>query len=326
MYVVGVDLGGTKILTALVDLTGTVRARRRVLTPQAGPAAVVEAIAATVEGVLADAGLARTDCLGVGVGAPGPLDPRRGVVYEPANLPGWRDVPLAALLAEALGLPSHVENDANAAALGEWWVGAGRGIADLVYITVSTGIGGGIILGNRLLQGVSGTAGEIGHTVVDADGPLCGCGRRGHLEALASGRAIARMAAEAVASGRPTALAAVGADPARLSAEVVAEAARHGDAVAREIYQRAGFYVGVGVANVLNLLNPRTVVIGGGVSKAGDLLLDPVRRTARQLAFDRPARDAEIVPAALGDDVGVVGAAAVVLERLGRLAAPGDAR
>ncbi len=323
MYVVGVDLGGTKILTALVDLTGAVRARRRVATPQSGPAAVVDAIAATVEGVLAEAGLSRAACPGIGVGAPGPLDPHSGVVYEPANLAGWRDVPLADLLGGRLGLPCYVENDANAAALGEWWAGAGRGISDLVYITVSTGIGGGIILGDRLLHGVSGTAGEIGHTVVDADGPLCGCGRRGHLEALASGRAIARQAAEAVASGRPTALAALGADPARLTAEVVARAAREGDPVAREIFERAGFYVGVGVANLLNLLNPRRVVIGGGVSKAGDLLLDPVRRTARQFAFERPARDAEIVPAALGDDAGAVGAAAVVLVRTGRLAASG---
>ncbi|MDR7401919.1 MAG: ROK family glucokinase [Armatimonadota bacterium] len=322
MYVIGVDLGGTKILTALVEPSGDVRARRRVATPQAGPEAVVEAIAATVEGVLADASLPRADCLGVGVGAPGPLDPQTGVVYEPANLPGWRDVPLAALLAARLGLPCHVENDANAAAVGEWWVGAGRGVADLVYITVSTGIGGGIILGHRLVQGCSGTAGEIGHTVVDLDGPVCGCGRRGHLEALASGRAIARMAAEAVAAGRPTSLAALGADPARLSAEVVAREAGRGDAVAREIFERAGFYVGVGVANLLNLLNPRRVVIGGGVSKAGALLLDPVRRTARQLAFERPARDAEIVPAALGDDAGVVGAAAVVLQRTGALGVP----
>lgn len=320
MYAIGVDLGGTKILTALVDGAGRVMQRHRVPTPREGPAAVVEVIAGTVDAVLQGTALGRPEMAGIGVGSPGPLDPRTGIVFEPPNLPGWRDVPLAQMLSDRLGMVTHIEHDANAAALAEWWIGAGRGIRDLVYMTISTGIGGGIILGDVLLQGVSGTAGEVGHTTIDVNGPRCGCGRPGHLEAMASGPAIARMAAEASGTGRRTAvLAMAGGDPSRITAEMVEEAARQGDAVARDVLARAGFYIGVGVANLLNLLNPRRVIIGGGVSKAGELLFGPIRRTVSDLAFEHPARDAEVVPAALGDDVGAIGAAAVVFARSGRL-------
>ncbi len=320
MYAIGVDLGGTKILTALVDGAGRVVQRHRVPTPRGGPAAVVEAIAGTVDAVLQGTAVHRPQTTGIGVGSPGPLDPRTGIVLEPPNLPGWHDVPLARMLSDRLGMITHIEHDANAAALAEWWIGAGRGVRDLVYVTISTGIGGGIILGDALLQGHSGTAGEIGHTTIDVDGPRCGCGRPGHLEAMASGPAIARMAAEASGTGQRTVvLAMAGGDPSRITAKMVEEAARQGDVVARAVLARAGFYIGVGVANLLNLLNPRRVIIGGGVSKAGELLFGPIRRTVSELAFEHPARDAEIVPAALGDDVGAIGAAAVVFARSGRL-------
>jgi glucokinase len=315
-FAVGVDLGGTKLLTALVTDRGTVLARERVATPQDGPPSVVAAIAETVSAVLRATGATPDQCRGIAVGAPGPLDPRTGVVYEPPNLPGWRNVPLADMLRSRLGMPAHVENDANAAALGEWWMGAGRGVRDLVYMVVGTGIGGGIISGDTLWQGVSGTAGEIGHTTIDVNGPRCGCGRPGHLEAMASGPAIARMAREAMAAGRTSVLRSLaGGDPARVTAATVAQAAAQGDAVAAEVFERAGFYIGVGVANLLNLLNPARVIIGGGVSRAGELLFAPVRRTVRALAFERPAADAEVVPAQLGDDVGAIGAAAVVFVR-----------
>lgn len=315
-YAVGVDLGGTKILSALVDEGGVVHQRHRMATPQQGPESVVAAIASSVQTGLQGSRAGEGDVVGVGVGAPGPLDPRSGVVFQPPNLAGWYNVPLADLLRRRLELPVFVENDANAAALGEWWVGAGRGVHDLVYITVSTGIGGGLIINDALVHGVSGTAGEIGHITIDIHGPRCVCGNTGCLEVLASGKAIARMAREAIAARRSTkVLELAGGDTERITAEVVATAARQGDAVAREIFDQAGTYVGVAVASVVNLLNPAKVVIGGGVSKAGDLLFAPVRRTVRERAFERPARDAEIVPAALGDDVGVVGAAAVVFAR-----------
>lgn len=314
--VVGIDIGGTKTLSAVVDPAGRVLARHRIETPQTGPGAVVAALAAGAEAVVAAAGLRSEDLLGMGVGAPGPLDPATGVVFEPPNLEGWRNVPLAALLQDATSLRVFVENDANAAALGEAWVGAGAGVRDLIYITVSTGIGGGLILNGELYHGVSGTAGEIGHMTVEPDGPVCTCGRRGHLEAVASGQAIARMAQEAVRAGAPTRLSALG-PPEGLSAEAVARAAAEGDQLAGEIFARAGAYIGIAVASLVNVLNPAMVIFGGGVSKAGDLLFDPVRRVVRERAFERPAAAVRIVPAALGDDAGVIGAAAVVYRRLG---------
>lgn len=318
-YALAVDIGGTKILTALVAASGTVRARHRAETPARGVEPVLEAIAAGVRAVREETGVAADDIVAVSVGAPGPLDPRTGVVFEPPNIAAWYNVPLADLLAPRVGMPVVVENDANAAALGEWWVGAGAGASDLIYLTVSTGIGGGIIIDDRLVHGVSGTAGEVGHMTIDVSGPPCRCGRStGCLEALASGTAIARMAREAVSAGRRTVLLELaGGDPGAIDAQHVEAAARAGDAVAAEIFERAATYLGVGVANLLNLLNPARVVIGGGVSKAGALLFEPVRRVARSRAFERPGRDAEIVPAALGDDVGVIGAAAVAFQRAG---------
>lgn len=314
----GIDLGGTKILTALVDDQGRVLDRERMPTPAGGPESVVAAIVDSVRTVIGRAGIALAAVGGLGVGAPGPMDPATGVVFEPPNLPGWRDVPLAEMLASHLGLLVFVENDANAAALGERWAGAGVGVDDLVYITISTGIGGGLILGGRLYHGVSGTAGEIGHMVIEPGGPRCNCGRVGCLEALASGPAIARDARAAVQSGAPTTLSQLPGEA--LTAEAVARAAWDGDPVARQIYARAAAALGVGVTNLVNLLNPAMVIIGGGVARAGELIFAPVRRIVREEAFERPGSAVQIVPAALGDDVGAIGAAAVA--RLSLLRAP----
>lgn len=318
-HVVAVDIGGTKILAALVSEQGGIVARHRADTPARGVDAVLDVIAASVRAVQQAARVPANQVVAAGVGAPGPLNPESGIVFEAPNLPGWRDVPLKARLEARLSLPVFVEHDATAAALGEWWLGAGRGVHDLIYLTISTGIGGGIITGDQVVHGASGTAGEVGHMTIDVNGPPCSCGRStGCLEVLASGTAIARMAREAIAAGKRTAvLALAGGDPEAIGADHVEAAAREGDAVAAQIFTRAATYLGVGVANLLNLLNPARVIIGGGVSKAGDLLFDPVRRIARQRAFERPGRDVEIVPAALGDDVGAIGAAAVALQRAG---------
>jgi glucokinase len=312
-YFLGVDLGGTKILTALVDERGRVMQRARIATPAGGPAPVVDGITETVHDVMRQAGIDLRAVRGLGVGAPGPMNPDAGVVFEPPNLPGWHDVPLGDMLTRRLGVPAHIENDANAAALGERWAGAGAGIDDLIYITVSTGVGAGLILRGRLYHGVSGTAGEVGHMVIDPSGPPCPCGRRGCLEAISSGPSIAREARAAVLAGRQTSLA--GMDSEAIDAKTIADAARDGDAVAREIYARAAGALGAGVTNLVNLLNPAMVVIGGGVAEAGELIFAPVRRIVKQEAFERPAAAVQIVPAALGTDAGVVGAAAVARER-----------
>jgi glucokinase len=310
----GVDLGGTKILVGLVDERGRVVVRQRVPTPVGGPQAVVAVIVDSVRALCRRAGQEMGALRGLGVGAPGPMDPVSGVVFEPPNLPGWRDVPLGSLLSAEVGLPVFVENDANAAALAERWAGAGVGVDDLVYVTVSTGIGGGLILGGRLYHGAAGTAGEVGHMVIEPGGPRCNCGRLGCLEALASGPSIAREARAAVAAGRPTVLAAIA--PQALDAAAVARAALDGDPVAREIYARAATALGIGITNLVNLLSPAMVILGGGVTRAGELIFAPVRRIVRQEAFERPGSAVQIVPAALGEDVGAIGAAAVARERL----------
>ncbi len=308
-----VDLGGTKLLVGLIDASGQVLAHERAATPRGGPESVARAIADLARSVRAAAGGAGTTIAGVGVAAAGPTDHRRGVIYDPPNIEGWgRETPFGPLLARELGETVHVENDANAAALGEAWVGAGRGVRDLVYITVSTGIGGGLILDGRLYRGANGTAGEIGHVIIEPDGPLCHCGNRGCLEVLASGTAIARQAREAVARGEPTSLRRLAARPEEITAVVVADAARDGDGVAADLYYQAGTRIGVVLGNLLALLNPKMIIVGGGVSKTGDLLFRPIREAIGKRVYPAPALGAAVIPADLGDDVGIIGAAALV--------------
>ncbi|MCS7172918.1 MAG: ROK family protein [Armatimonadetes bacterium] len=303
-----VDLGATNLRVGLVDSTGELVATLRVRTPQEGPKAVVEAIARLVEELRPRT---REMPRRMGVGVPGPLSVTEGIVHAPPNLPGWQEVPLRALLEERLGLAVTLENDANAAAVGEWWRGAARGARHVLYITWSTGIGGGLIVDGRIYRGASDTAGEIGHVTVDPLGPLCPCGRRGHLEGIAGGRAIARAAREALARGEPSGLAAVE----EITAREVAEAARGGDPLARRVLERASWMMGLAVGSMLNLLNPEVVVIGGGVARSWDLVEGPLVRAAREAAFEAPFRAARILAAALGEGAGLLGAAYVALQK-----------
>jgi glucokinase len=236
------------------------------------------------------------------------------VVTTPPNLPGWRSVPLRQWIQDELGLPTALENDANAAALAEHRFGAGRSTKHMIYVTASTGIGGGFILNGELYNGATGGAGEIGHMTILPQGPHCGCGNRGCLEALASGRAIAREARERVKCGVPTLIADLAeGDPDRISAKLVAQADAQGDIEAQEILDEAMTYLGVGMANLVNLFNPELIVIGGGLTKMGERLFDPVRRIVDRRAFRTAAQVVKVVPAQLGDDVGVLGAAAVAM-------------
>ena len=308
-----VDLGGTKLLVGLVNREGRVLAKQRVPTPQRGADAVAGTIRDLARLLRTGVGASGATIAGVGVAVAGPTDHARGVIYEPPNLAGWgREVAFGPLLARALGETVSIENDANAAALGEAWVGAGRDVRDLVYVTVSTGIGGGLILGGRLYRGANGTAGEVGHMIVDPDGPRCHCGNRGCLEVLASGPAIARRAREAVAGGAATSLAVLAGRPEEITAEAVAEAARGGDRLAAALYWEAGTRIGIVLGNLLALFNPKMIIVGGGVSKTGDLLFRPLREAIRSRVYPNPALGASVVPAQLGDDVGIIGAAALV--------------
>ncbi len=307
-WVFAVDLGATNLRAGLVGDQGEVIATARTRTPQEGPAAVVEAIAQLVEELKGRVGRVPRR---MGVGVPGPLSVAEGIVHAPPNLPGWQEVPLRALLEERLGLRVVLENDANAAAVGEWWRGAARGARHVLYITWSTGIGGGLIVDGRLYRGASDTAGEIGHITVDPLGPLCPCGRRGHLEGIAAGRAIARAAEEALARGEPSVLA----GQPEITARTVAEAARNGDPMARRVFERAARMMGLAVGSLLNLLNPEVVVIGGGVARSWDLVEGPLLEAAQGSAFAVPFQAARIVPAALGEEAGLVGAGYVALHQ-----------
>jgi len=317
--VIGIDLGGTKISTALVDSAGRIMAHDyRETRATGGPETVVGRMLDAARGVMAQAEVTQAQVAAVGIGAPGPLDVEAGVVVAPPNLPGWPHVPLKQLIEDGLGITTFLENDANAAALGEHRFGAGRGTKHMIYVTVSTGIGGGLILNGKLYHGSGGMAGEIGHTTIMPNGPRCACGNRGCLEALASGTAVARQARERVARGVPTLIADLaGSDPERITARLVAKAASQGDVEAQEIIAEAMSYLGIGMANLVNLFNPQLIVIGGGLTNIGGLLFDPVRRAIDRHAFRAQAQAVRVVRAELGDKVGVLGAAAVALAQIG---------
>lgn len=310
---VALDLGATRFRVAVGNGEGEIEWRVSTLTEvERGVERVLEGISTVIEqAVGAAGGIGRL--AGIGVAAPGPLDPWKGVIYTAPNMPGWDEVHLKEYFEERFGLPTLVGNDANLAAVGEHRYGAGRGFANIVYVTVSTGIGGGVITDDRLLLGANGFAGEIGHITIDVSGPVCGCGNRGCLEALASGTAIARAARELVASGARTALA--GIPPNGLTAKVVTEAAYAGDEPSRTILRKAGEAMGVGAANLANLFNPSRIVLGGGVAiNAGPIFWDAVLETLRLRALRPALRDLEVVRAGLGDDAGLLGAVALVVQ------------
>lgn len=307
--IVGVDLGGTKIATALLTTDGDVLARVRLDTSsEEGPEAVIRRMCQSVKDVKKE-----HDILGIGVATPGPLDSEKGVVLHSPNLAGWKNVPLRDELHERLQAEVKVENDANAAAWGEYVFGAGRGTRHMVYITISTGIGSGLVLDGELFTGSCSFAGELGHMLIDPNGPRCGCGNIGCWEACASGTAIGRYAREAAAAG-PTKIAQLAAEEgAPISAKHVFAAVRQGDQAAKEIFDKTIHYLGIGLANTIHAYNPERIVIGGGVSNAGNLLFDAIREKTETLVMPAYRGTYRIVPAELSNDVGSIGAAALFL-------------
>lgn len=316
-WLVGVDLGGTQIRALLCDGDGRIVGRAATLTgARDGCVAVIERIADTIRSAVGEHPWERV--VGIGIGAPGPLDPHAGVVVRAPNLPDWKDVPLRSIIAREFGVDTALGNDANLAALGEHAFGVGRGIDDLVYMTISTGIGGGIISGGELLLGRHGFAGEIGHQTLVSDGPPCGCGNHGCLESLAAGPAIARAGREAAATPDGTLLRELaGGAPERVTATIVSQAAAAGDRVAREIVTRAATYIGIGLANLANVLDPELFVLGGGVTRIGPLLFETVRATLRARAME-PVRGVRVEPASLGEDVVLYGAVELIRRALRR--------
>jgi len=314
-FIVGVDIGGTQIRAALSDSEGKIIQRVALPTlAEQGPERVIHRIKQAIRQV---AGQHLGEVQAIGIASAGPLDPWQGVIIKAPNLPGWHHVPLREIIEDEFGLPTYVGNDANLAALAEQRFGAGKGARHLIYVTHSTGIGGGIIVDGRLLLGSSGLGAEVGHIVIDIDGPRCGCGNIGCLEAMAAGPAIARKALQAVEAGRETIIRdLVDGDLSRISAKEVGEAAQQGDALGVELIREAGELLGIGLVSLIHLFNPQIIIIGGGVSKAGDLLLEPARAIVRARCMAESYwRDTPIVPAALGDDVGLMGGIALVLSQ-----------
>jgi glucokinase len=319
-YVLGIDIGGTSFTIGSVAADGS-RAAVLLNAPteaSGGADDVVGRIAALARDVMRRTAELepRATCLGVGIGAPGPLDTERGIVHLTPNL-GWVNFPLRDRIETALGLPAALDNDANCAVLGEWWMGAARGTRHALGITIGTGIGGGIILDGRLYHGASDCAGEIGHASIDSNGRRCKCGNDGCLEAYASGPAIARRAVEAIEAGAESSL------PGRvdgrldeITAQTVYEAARAGDELAREIVGDTARFLGSGVANLLNIFNPEVVVVCGGVTGAGDLLFHPLRREVARRAFKPAVAACRILPGEL-EAPGVYGAALAFLHARG---------
>jgi glucokinase len=312
--VLALDLGASRIRVAAVSPDGRLHAWADARTPGAeGPDAVVEACIERLRGVLeALEPEARANLGGIGIAAPGPVDPRTGTLIEPPNVgPGFRDIPLAPPIAEALGLSVVLERDTHVAALGEATYGAARGVRDFLYLTVSTGIGGAIIANGELYGGADGVAGEIGHIPVDLDGPPCGCGAKGHLEAISSGSGIARQARMAIEAGKAPGLARIAERlaPTPLEARDVAAAEDAGDPAAAAIMDFARRSFGAALVGLVNVFNPELIVVGGTIAREqGDRWLGPAREAVAKHAFRVPREHVRIVPAALGDDVGLLGA------------------
>ncbi len=310
-FILALDLGGTQFRVALANRQGKIL--RRLAAPtnaKEGRHQVVQRINRALWEIVSPVGV--DAILGMGVSCPGPINPKTGVLLTPPNLPGWNNTPLKSLWEEEFGVPVQAGNDANLAALAEHRFGAGRGVENIIYITISTGIGGGVILDGRPFLGAGGLAGEVGHMTIDRHGPRCRCGNIGCLEALASGTAIARIAAERITSGEVSdIIRLVDGDLERITAETVAQAALSGDRLAGEIIKRAGTDLGTGVVNLLHVFNPELVIIGGGVARAGSLIFEPVQRVVLERAM--PDFLVPVVPAALGDDAGLLGAIALVM-------------
>lgn len=318
-WVIGIDIGGTNCVVGAVAADGSrvVADHSQPTRPKRGADAVIADLAAMTATTIAGAQAQDADAevLGVGVGAPGPLSIRRGVVLLTPNL-GWSNVALRSRLGALVGLPVALENDANCAIQAETWIGAARGARCVIGLTLGTGIGGGIVLDGTVHHGASDAAGEFGHMVINFDGPLCGCGNRGCLEAYASGTNIARRARDLMAEGSATTLRALsGGTPEGVTAERVYAAARSGDALAARVAADTAQYLGIGIANLVNIFNPDIVVVVGGVSRAGDLLFEPLRREVASRAFASASDACRIVPGQLGDLAGVYGAARAFLDQ-----------
>jgi glucokinase len=310
---IGCDLGGTNLRCGIVDLESK-QVSHLLSTPslaREGHNAVMARMGRLIEDLIAKSGVSKSEIGGIGIGVPGTLDLDRGLTLFLPNLPGtWPEIPLRDTIATYTQLPVTLLNDVRSITFGEWRVGAGQGVDTMACFAVGTGIGGGLVINGQLHLGIGGTAGELGHQSIDFNGPQCGCGNYGCVEAFASGPAIAAMGVKAVVQGRTTILGKlVDFDINKINPRVIAEAASKGDAIAAGILKDAGFYIGIAAANICAAIGPRKIVIAGGVSRIGKPLIQPIRDTIRERVTVMPVEQVEVVQAQLGDDAGVIGGA-----------------
>ncbi|MES0361669.1 MAG: ROK family protein [Anaerolineales bacterium] len=310
---IGCDLGGTNLRAGIVDpQSGRVSHLHTTLTlAREGHDAVMARIGVLIEQTIDASGLSKDEIGGVGIGAPGVLDLERGLTLMLPNLYGtWPEIPLRDTISEFTGLPTTLLNDVRSITFGEWRFGAGQGVDTMACFAVGTGIGGGLVVNGQLHLGIGGTGGELGHQMIDFNGKPCSCGNRGCLEAYASGPAIAAMGMKAVVQGITTSIGElVDFDLNKINPKIIAQAASQGDEVAQNIIEEAGFYIGIAAANVCAAIGPRKIVIAGGVSRIGEPLLAPIRRTIRERVCVMPVEQVEVIQAQLGDDAGVIGTA-----------------
>ena len=300
--IVAVDIGGTQMRAATYSSENLNPIHTKKIPTHASEAGGFERLIKLLEEIWPDG----NNVDAIGIASPGPLDPHIGILLAPPNNPEWHNFPLAAKLTDHFGVKVFLENDANLAGLAEYRFGAGVGHKDLIYITVSTGVGGGVIVDGKLLQGFHGMAAELGHTTIDPEGPLCSCGHKGHLEAYSSGTAIAKYVLDEIEAGAKSNL-----SRDNLTAKFIKEAADAGDELSIKAFERAGEYLGIGVSTFLHIFNPSIIIFGGGVSRAGNLLFDAFHESLKQHVFHpRYLEDLEIATAKLGDDSGLLGARA----------------
>ena len=311
--VCGIDIGGTKINTGLIDSDGRIIKNVKVPTiASEGPDAVISRIIKSVEDVLKLSNIDIKSVSGIGIGSPGPLDTEKGIIMNPSNLPGWDNIHITDIIENEFKIKTTLDNDANAAALGEYLYGAGKGSKAFVYVTVSTGVGGGIVTDGKVYHGINSNAAEIGHSIINFNGPKCNCGNYGCLEAYASGTALARFAQEAVDKGYDTIIKSIaGPDP--ISAQHVFEAAKKKDKLAEELVENEAYYLGIGLTNILAFCNPEIIAIGGGVANAWDMFADKMIDTAKKRSLKPIYNACRIVKAELGSNVGLIGAAALAV-------------
>lgn len=317
---IGCDLGGTNLRAAVVDVErGIVLAQQSVPTlAREGHDAVMHRMAELISNTITTAGFTSREISGVGIGVPGVLDMEKGETLFLPNLHGtWPHVPLRDVIYKLTGLPTALLNDARSITYGEWKFGAGQGVDTVALLAIGTGVGGGLIINGKLHLGIGGTAGELGHMTIDFNGPRCGCGNYGCLEAFASGPAIAAMGMKAVAQGLTTRIGEMCQyDLNRITPALITQAAQEGDPIAIDIYRQAGYYFGVAASILCASIGPRRIIVTGGVANAGKLLLEPMDKTMRERVFIMPAEQVEIVPGKLGDNAGVMGAACWAADQL----------